>query len=130
MEKKPKIIIENKTLFMTLDLKGLGLYERGKITRRFINSDTKILEDYADTIIKRVLSDYGIILLDTEDNAYKVALDKLKARFGVELEIVDFYKGRKLDNCYLIQRSKNKITVLLEENRYLICGIEIKERKI
>ena len=126
MKREPKILIQDNTIFLTMDLKGLDLYQRGKVIRRFVNSDTRIVEDYADRLCKAILSKYGINVKDTTDIAYEQALDKFK-ELGKELRVVDFYKDTNLDNCELVQRSKNKITVLIESNRYLMAGIEVRE---
>ena len=126
MKREPKILIQDNTIFLTMDLKGLDLYQRGKVIRRFVNSDTRIVEDYADRLCKAILSKYGINVKDTSESAYKEALDRFKA-LGKELRVVDFYKDTNLDNCELVQRSKNKITVLIESNRYLMAGIEVRE---
>ena len=126
MKREPKILIQDNTIFLTMDLKGLDLFERGKVIRRFVNSDTRVLEDYADRLCKIILKRYGINVKDTTDIAYEQALDNFKA-LGKELRVVDFYKDTNLDNCELVQRSKNKITVLIESNRYLMAGIEVRE---
>lgn len=126
MKREPKILIQDNTIFLTMDLKGLDLYQRGKVIRRFVNSDTRIVEDYADRLCKIILSKYGINVKDTSESAYKEALDRFKA-LGKELKVVDFYEDTKLDNCEIVQRSKNKITVLIEEERYLQCAVEIRE---
>ena len=127
MKREPKIMIQDNAIFLTLDLKGLDLYQRGKAIRKFVNSDTKIVEDYADRLCKAILSKNGIKVKDTTESAYKEALDKLNAK-GKRLYVIDFYKDTNLDNCEVVQRSKNKITVLIEDNRYLECGVEVVER--
>ena len=126
MKREPKILIQDNTIFLTMDLKGLDLYERGKVIRRFINSDTKIVEDYADRLCKAILRNNGINVNDTSESTYKEALDRLKAK-GKEIKITDFYENVNLDHCEYVQRSKNKITVLIEEDRYIQCAIEVRE---
>ena len=126
MKNQPKIVIENNTVFLTLDLKGLGLYEKGKAIRRFINNDTKIVEDYADTIIRGILRRNGINVYSNDKSVLKCLFDTLK-RKGKRIEIIDFYKNANIDNCEILKTTDNKMTVLLEEDRYLECGVEIKE---
>ena len=123
----PKLTIQDNTIFLTLDLKGLDLYQRGKAIRKFVNSDTKIVEDYADRLCKAILSKYGIKVKDTTELAYKEALDRFNA-MGKKLYVVDFYKDTNFDNCEIVQRSKNKITVLIEDNRFLQAGVEVVEK--
>ena len=127
MKNDPKLTIQDNTIFLTLDLKGLDLYQRGKAIRKFVNSDTKIVEDYADRLCKAILSKYGIKVKDTTELAYKEALDRFNA-MGKKLYVVDFYKDTNFDNCEIVQRSKNKITVLIEDNRFLQAGVEVVEK--
>lgn len=126
MKREPQITIQDNTIFLTMDLKGLNLYERGKVIRRFINSDTKIVEDYADRLCKEILSKYGIKVKDTTASAYNEAISELNAK-GKCIVITDFYQHIDLDYCEVVQRSKNKITVLIEDNRFLQCGVEVRE---
>lgn len=114
-----------------MDLKGLDLYKRGKAIRRFINSDTKIVEDYADTMIRTIFRRYGINLGGHNEIDFEKALIELK-HYGVEIIIKDFYKDivRQPYNCEIIETTKNGMTILLEDNRYLECGVEIKEAKV
>lgn len=126
MKHTPKIVIENSTIFLTLDLKGLGLYERGKAIRRFINSDTKIVEDYADTMIRSILRKNGICINSTDKQVLQEAFDTLKAK-GKTIEVIDFYKDKSFYHCEYVSMSSGSITVILEDNRYLECAIEIKE---
>ena len=126
MKREPQIAIQDNTIFLTMDLKGLDLYQRGKVVRRFINSDTRIVEDYADRLCKAILMRNGIYVSDTSESAYKEALDTLKAK-GKDIKIIDFYKDTKIERCEIVQRSKNKITVIIEDNRYIVCAIEVKE---
>lgn len=127
MKNEPKLTIQDNTIFLTLDLKGLNLYERGKAIRKFVNSDTKIVEDYADRLCKAILKRNGINVKDTTELAYKEALDRFNAK-GKQLIVIDFYKDTNFDNCEIVQRSKNKITVLIEDDRYLQAGVEVVER--
>ena len=123
----PKLTIQDNTIFLTLDLKGLDLYQRGKAIRKFVNSDTKIVEDYADRLCKAILSKYGIKVKDTTELAYKEALDRFNA-MGKILTVIDFYRDTNFDNCEIVQRSKNKITVLIEDDRYIEAGVEVVEK--
>ena len=123
----PKLTIQDNTIFLTLDLKGLDLYQRGKAIRKFVNSDTKIVEDYADRLCKAILSKYGIKVKDTTELAYKEALDRFNA-MGKRLIVIDFYRDTNFDNCEIVQRSKNKITVLIEDDRFIECGVEVVEK--
>lgn len=126
MKRLPIIKIENQTIFLSLDLKGMGLYERGKAIRQFINSDTKVVEDYADTMIRAIFKKYGIYINTHDKSALASLFNALKDK-GKTIDIIDFYKNADLSGCEIITRTKSGMTVLLEDNRYIICGVEIKE---
>ena len=121
---KPQITIEDNIVFLTLDLKGLGLYDRGKAIRQFVN-DTKIVEDYVDELIKGIFEENGIILLGNDKTALKRAFDLLKAK-NKEIRVTNFYGNRNIYRCRYID-TKNDITVVLEDNRYLQAGVKVEE---
>ena len=121
---KPQITIEDNTVFLTLDLKGLGLYDRAKAIRQFVN-DTKIVQDYVDELVKGILDRNGIILLGTDKSALEWAFDRLNAK-GKDIKVIDFYGGRLIDDCRYVD-TKNDITVVLEENRYLQAAVKVEE---
>lgn len=126
MKRLPKICIQDDTIFLTLDLKGLDLYQRGKAIRTFINSDTKIVEDYADTMIRAIMKKNGINIYGNDKSVLKEAFDRLKTK-GKAIEITDYYKNLDIERCEVLATTKNKMTVLLEDNRYLNVGIVVKE---
>ena len=123
--RKPTITIEDNIIFMTMDLKGLDLYERGKAIRRFINSDTKIVQDYVDRLCIEIMTRNGINIPSMDKNALKRAFDTLKAK-GKEIKLIDFYWNKQLMGCQVLER-KDYITIILEENRILECGVEVRE---
>lgn len=122
---KPEITIEDNIVFLTLDLKGLGLYDKGKAIRQFVNSDTKILEDYVDELIKAIFERNGIILLGNDKSVLNEAFDTLKAK-RKDIRVTNFYGGRDIWHCKYID-TKNNITVVLEDNRYLQAGVKVEE---
>jgi len=121
---KPQITIEDNTVFLTLDLKGLGLYDRAKAIRQFVN-DTKIVQDYVDELVKGILDRNGIILLGTDKSALERAFDSLNAK-GKDIKVINFYGGRLIDDCRYVD-TKNDITVVLEGNRYLQAAVKVEE---
>lgn len=126
MKREPKIMIQDDTIFLTLDLKGLDLYQRGKAIRKFINSDTKIVEDYADTLIRAIFKRNGINVYGDDKSVLNRAFDTLKQK-GKQIEIIDFYQNVDLERCDVITTTKTKMTILIEDNRYLLAGVIVKE---
>ena len=124
----PQITIENNTIFIVQDLKGLNLYERGKAIRRFINSDTKVVEDYVDTLCIEIMARNGININTMDKSGLKEAFDSLKAK-GKDIEVCDFYLDKQLMGCKVLNR-KNYITILLEDDRYIECAVEVREVNI
>ena len=123
--RKPTITIEDNIVFLTMDLKGLDLYERGKAIRRFINSDIKIVQDYVDRLCIEIMTRNGINIPSMGKSALKRAFDSLKAK-GKDITLNDFYWNKQLMGCQVLER-KDYITILLEDNRYILCGVEVKE---
>ena len=126
MKREPKIMIQDDTIFLTLDLKGLDLYQRGKAIRKFINSDTKIVEDYADTLIRAIFKRNGINVYGDDKSVLNRAFDTLKQK-GKQIEIIDFYQNVDLERCEIVTTTKTKMTILIEDNRYLQAGVIVKE---
>jgi hypothetical protein len=126
VKREPKIMIQDDTIFLTLDLKGLDLYQRGKAIRKFINSDTKIVEDYADTLIRAIFKRNGINVYGDDKSVLNRAFDTLKQK-GKQIELIDFYQNVDLERCEIITTTKTKMTILIEDNRYLQCGVIVKE---
>ena len=120
-----KILIEGNCIFLSMDLTGMDLYQKGKARKKFIN-DTTLVEEYADTMIRNIMRKYGIIVTTTDKNVLRCQFDTLK-RKGITIEIVDFYKNLELAECEYITTTKNGMTVILEEEKYLLCGVEVKE---
>ena len=128
MKRKPQITIEENIIYLTIDLKGLDLYERGKTIRRFINSDTKIVQDYVDMLCVYIFKKNGINVLSMDKSALERAFDSLKAK-GKKIDLTDIYKNKDIWHSQILD-SKDYITIVLEENRYLIAGVEVVEKKI
>ena len=129
MKREPQILIEDDTIFLTLDLKNLNLYQRGKAIRTFINSDTKIVEDYADNLIRAIMRRNGINIYGNDKSALQSAFDTLKSK-GKDIEVTDYYKDLDLERCEIIATTKSQMTIVLEDNRYLNVGVVIKEKDL
>ena len=125
MKRKPQIEIEDSTIYLSMDLKGLDLYERGKAIRRFINSDIKIVQDYVDMLCVCIFKKNGINVLSMDKSALERAFDSLKAK-GKKIDLIDIYKNKEIWHSQILD-SKDYITIVLEENRYLECGVKVEE---
>lgn len=116
-------------LYLTLNIDGYGLYQRTKLIKNFIVNETKVLEDLADTEIRAIFAKNGINIYSTEESALKQAFDTLKGK-GKEIVITDLYKDNENFGCILVGMSANDMSVWLEDNKILQCGIMIEEREI
>ena len=125
MKRKPQIEIEDNTIYLSMDLKGLDLYERGKAIRRFINSDIKIVQDYVDMLCVYIFKKNGINVLSMDKSGLQVAFDTLKTK-GKDILVSDFYLNKQLMGCQVLSR-KDYITILLEDNRFIECGVKVEE---
>ena len=113
--------LNSKIFIMSLNIGGLGIYEKAKATKKFIDSETKVLEMVIETHLREILRQYGIIPLDGTESSLEKAFAKLEAQ-GKELEIRDRYY--KLNDEKIIGQSANQMTVIQEGN-ILGCAIEI-----
>ena len=122
-----KLTREYDCFYLTQSLLGMSLYQRTKAIKKFVNNETKILEECVETEIRAIFNRNGIIVHSTEESALNDLFSALKSK-NKGIEIVDLFKTDKVDdNCVLIGVSPNKITIWLEEDYLLECGIEIKE---
>ena len=134
MKKKvndPIITQEGNCYYLTLDLKDLSNYDKAKVVHHFINRDTEILELYIDNEIRRFLARYGIVASLTDKEDIEVALNKLRREYHKDIKIHDLYKGMRADiHIHFVGMSKNLMTVVLEDDRYLQCGIEVEYTEV
>ena len=121
-------MIQDDTIFLTLDLKGLDLYQRGKAIRKFINSDIKIVQDYVDMLCVYIFKKNGINVLSMDKSALQQAFDSLKAK-GKKIDLTDVYANKDLWRCQVLEK-KDHMTVILEENRFLQVGVKVEEINI
>ena len=120
---KPTITKENNCYYLSQDLRGMDLYERTRAIKRFINSDTKILEQCIDTEIKAIFKSKGINAYSSDESVLKSALDTFNRQYG-KITIVDIFKN-PVEHCEKID-NKNGMTIVIEDNRFIVCGMEIK----
>lgn len=135
MVKKELVKIESfegenhsQVFVMSMSVKGLGLYDKAKATNRFINTETKVLEQVLETILRNYIKQQGIIVQEGGYHALEKAFWELEQK-GKEIEIIDRYKDIANENI-VGENHENGITVILEEE-ILSSAIElvIKENK-
>ena len=131
MAKKELVKIEthkgeepNSTIYvMSMPIKDLGIYEKGKAIKRFKDRETQVLEQVLDSDLRQILRNYGIIPEDGSDQALEKAFNQLETK-GVHIEIRDRYfefQGERI-----IGESPNKMTIIVEEDGTLLsCAMEI-----
>ena len=111
----------SKIYVMSMPISGLGIYEKAKATKRFMETETKVLEQVLDTDLRQVLRDNGIIPDDGSNQALEKAFNQLELK-GKTIEIRDRYfefQGERI-----IGESPNCMTVI-EESDILSCAMEI-----
>jgi hypothetical protein len=101
----------------------MDLYERTRAIKRFVNSDTKILEECVNNEIKAIFKAKGINAYSNDESVLKSALDTFNREYGT-ITIVDLFK-KPIDRCEKIDK-KADITIVIEDNRFIVCGMDIK----
>lgn len=111
----------SKIYVMSLNISGLNVYEKAKATKRFVESDTKVLEMVLESDLREILRKNGIIPQDGSESALNRAFYDLEQK-GIKIEIVDRYY--ELNGEKIIKESENHMTII-EENNILSCAMEI-----
>lgn len=124
-----KLIRENNSFYLTQSLVGMSLYQRTKAIEKFIRHETKILENCIETEIKAIFQRNGINVYDTSESALNELFSALNSK-GKRIEITDLFECKVDDNCVLLGKSPNRMTVWLEDEILLECGIRIREIKV
>jgi len=128
MAKKELVKIEtfegdnhSQIFVMSMNVRGMTIYEKAKATERFINRETKVLEQVLETIVRNYLRENGIVVQDGSQKALEHAFWELNKR-GKEIDIVDRYLD--LHNDTIIAESPNGMTIV-EEEGILSCAMEV-----
>ena len=126
----PKIEIDGNCLYLIQDLWGMDTYQRAKALVDFCDKETKIFEKRIDRAIIDIFEKNGINVVSTNKSVLKKALDTLKSK-GKTIEIEDILKGVEDSyNVEFITNTKNHFTIMLEDKRYLQCGVCVMERAL
>ena len=125
----PTIHKDGNCLYLTQDLSGMTLYEKSKAIVNFCDKETKAFEREIDRSILEVFERYGINIVSTDKSVLKQAFDLLKSN-GIDIEVDDIYISLiDLYNSDLVKQTK-LFTIWLEDDTYLQCGVEIKEKRL
>ena len=122
----PQIYKDFGSCYLVQDLKGMNEYEKAKAITKFVSKSTKLLELYLDSELEKIFADNFILIKSDDKASIKKAFDKLKD-MGKRIEILDLFSGKDFYKCEHITTTKSKMTIVLEEDRYLQTGIRISE---
>lgn len=121
-----KLMQNGNCYYLIQNLAGLSLYQRTKTIDKFIKHETKILENCIDNEIRAIFKRNGINVYETDKSALNDLFSALNEK-GKDIELVDLYDTPHLDNCVLLGKSPNGMTIWLEDDTLLQCGFEVKE---
>lgn len=124
-----KIYRENGCLYLIQDISDTDIYERSKALVQFCDKETKLFEKEIDRAILEIFERNGINIPNTSKSVLKWAFDLLN-RKNKDIVITDLYEKSVRsgdDRYYLVKKTKNGLTVMLEDNKLLQCGVEIRE---
>ena len=131
MPKEIAIFLEpENTFYLVQKITTNDIYLRSKLITEFMEKETRKLEFVVNNEIKAILREKGIRILENTESAYKSALDTLKSKYNKVIDIEDIYRHGNWENCEFIGVSNNGMTVMLEDNDYLQCGVQIVELEI
>ena len=128
MKQKTKIEIikgetpNSKIYIMTLPVDTTNLYELAKQKRRFMESETRVLEMVIEGDLREILKSKGIIPKDGSQESLQEAFNELEKQ-GFSIEIRDRYY--EINNEQIVGESPNRMTVILENN-ILSCAMEVE----
>lgn len=122
----PQIYEDYGSFYLVQDLKGLNEYDKAKAITKFVNKGTKMLEMYLDSELEKIFIDNFILIKNTDKESIKKAFTELRS-LGKRIEILDLFSGKDFDRCKHITTTKGNMTIVLEDERYLQCGIKINE---
>ena len=125
----PQIYNDHNSYYLIQDIQGLDRYQRAKAISNFVSKSTKLLEMYLDSELEKIFADNFILIRNNDKESIKRAFSQLRQR-GKQIEILDLFSGKDFYKCEFIHRTSGKMTIVLEEQRYLQCGCKIMEKEI
>lgn len=111
-----------KIFIMSQSIKGMSLYQRSKTINRFLEKETKVLEQAIENYLRSIFISYGIIPRDGSADALQESFWQLQHVKGRDIYIIDRYATT--DERIIGER--NNMTVILEED-ILSAAIEVGE---
>lgn len=111
----------SKVFVLSMNVANMTIYDKAKATTKFINRETKVLEQALDGYLRQVIRHYGITIEDGSNQALEKAFILLENK-GIRIDIIDRYY--EYGNERIIGESDNKMTII-EEDGVLSCAIEI-----
>lgn len=111
----------SKVYVLSMNVKGLDIYEKAKATKRFLNKETQVLEQVIDSDIRQVLRENQCVPEDGSNDALQRALLKLETK-GKTIGIYDRYSA--IGGEKIVGESPNQMTVI-EEDDLLSCAVEV-----
>ena len=127
--REPQLFIDNGSFYLIQDISGLTEYEKAKAITKFVGSSTKILEYHLETEINTIFSNNNIKIPNNDKNSVRMALNELNSKYK-RIEITDLFGGKEFYRCKKITTTKSKMTVIVEEDNYIECGVRVSEGKI
>ena len=89
----------------------------------------KLLEMYLDSEIEKIFADNFILIRNNDKESIKRAFRELRQR-GKQIEILDLFSGKEFYKCEYITTTKGKMTVVIEEDKYIEAGIKVNESEV
>lgn len=111
----------SKVFVLTMDISGLGIYEKAKAKVKFINKETLVLEQVIDDYLRQVFREKGVSIEDGSVDALKRAFIILESQ-GICIGVYDRYY--EINGERIIGESPNGMTVI-EEDGKLSCAMEV-----
>ena len=125
----PQIYNDHNSYYLIQDIQGLDRYQRAKAINNFVSKGTKLLEMYLDSEIEKIFADNFILIRNSDKESIKRAFRELRQR-GKQIEILDLFSGKEFYKCEYITTTKGKMTVVIEEDKYLEAGIRVNESEV
>lgn len=111
----------SKVFVLSMNVSGMTIYDKAKAITKFINRETKVLEQAIDGYLRQVIRHYGISIDDGSNQALEKAITLLENK-GITIGIVDRYY--EIGSEKIIGESENKMTIIEEED-IISCAIEV-----
>lgn len=122
---------DGNCLYLVEDLIGMSEWEKQKAIENFKTKETKLFEKMIDNEIVKIFRKNGVNIYSTEKSALNSAFSDL-ARKGKKVLVDDIYDKDKIFGCVKVAESDRQcmFNIWLEDDRYLQCGVAIREIRL